>query len=144
MLALVSDAAVTASGAPVEYSDLLRQYLTVFVFGALALGMVGLMLGVGGIFRPSSNRAGDYQAQKQITYESGVDPVGLGWAQTQVRYYVFALLFVIFDVEAVFIFPWATRIDAYGWFGLVEMAIFIVLLLLGLVYAIRRKVLRWL
>jgi NADH:ubiquinone oxidoreductase subunit 3 (subunit A) len=52
-----------------------------------------------------------------IPYESGVDPVGDGWTQSQVRYYVFALLFVMFDVEAVFIFPWATRLEAYGWFG---------------------------
>ncbi len=144
MLDLVSDVAASAPGAPAEYSDLLRQYLTVAIFGFLAVGMVGLMLGVGGIFRPSSNRSGDYQAQKQITYESGVDPVGLGWTQTQVRYYVFALLFVMFDVEAVFIFPWAVRLDSYGWFGLVEMGIFIFLLLLGLVYAIRKKVLQWL
>jgi NADH-quinone oxidoreductase subunit A len=142
MLAQVSDAVSSASGT--EYSDFLRQYLTVAIFGALALGMVGLMLGVGGILRPSSNRSGDFQAQKQITYESGVDPVGLGWTQTQIRYYVFALLFVLFDVEAVFIFPWATRLDAYSWFGLIEMAIFIFLLALGLLYAIRKKVLQWL
>jgi len=143
MLAQLSDAASSASGA-VEYSDFLRQYLTVFVFGFLALAMVGLMLGAGSILRPSSNRQGDFQAQKQITYESGVDPVGLGWTQTQIRYYVFALLFVMFDVEAVFIFPWAVRLEDYGWFGVVEMGIFIFLLLLGLVYAIRKKVLQWL
>ena len=56
----------------------------------------------------------------------GVDPVGLGWSQSQVRYYIFALLFVMFDVEAVFIFPWATRLEAYDVFGLVEMVVFIV------------------
>src|SRR5216684_1809891 len=134
MLALVSEAvptaAANASNAPVEYSDFVRQYLTVAIFGALALGMVGLMLGVGSVLRPSRNRKGAFQAQKQIVYESGVDPVGLGWSQTQIRYYVFALLFVLFDVEAVFIFPWATRLEDYSWFGLAEMAIFIFLLLL--------------
>ena len=52
-----------------------------------------------------------------MTYESGVDPVGDGWTQSQIRYYIFALLFVMFDVEAVFIFPWATRLEAYGMFG---------------------------
>ncbi|MBI2705849.1 MAG: NADH-quinone oxidoreductase subunit A [Actinobacteria bacterium] len=133
----------TSSGA-VEYSDFVRQYLTVAIFSGLALAMVALMLGMGAMLRPSSGRKGDFQSQKQIVYESGVDPVGLGWTQTQVRYYVFALLFVLFDVEAVFIFPWATRLEAYSWFGLVEMAIFIFLLLLGLVYAIRKKVLQWL
>jgi len=67
----------------------------------------------------------------------------LVWSQSQVRYYIFALLFVMFDVEAVFIFPWATRLEAYGMFGLVEMAIFIFILALGLLYAWRKKVLRW-
>jgi NADH-quinone oxidoreductase subunit A len=142
MLAQVSDAANAAAG--VDYSDFLRQYLTVFIFSFLALLMIGLMLGAGSLLRPSSNRTGEFQEQKKVGYESGVDPVGQGWTQTQIRYYVFALLFVLFDVEAVFIFPWATRLDALGWFGLIEMAIFIILLLLGLIYAIRKKVLQWL
>ena len=81
--------------------------------------------------------------QKHIPYESGVDPVGDGWSQSQIRYYVFALLFVIFDVEAVFIFPWATQLERYAGFGLVEMGIFVFVLLLGLVYAWRKGVLRW-
>ena len=81
--------------------------------------------------------------QKYIPYESGVDPVGDGWSQSQIRYYMFALLFVMFDVEAVFIFPWATQLERYAGFGLVEMGVFIVVLLLGLVYAWRKGVLRW-
>ena len=81
--------------------------------------------------------------EKQLAYESGVDPVGDGWVQSQIRYYVFALLFVIFDVEAVFIFPWATQLERYAGFGLVEMGIFVFVLLLGLVYAWRKGVLRW-
>ena len=59
------------------------------------------------------------------------------------RYYIFALLFVMFDVEVVFIFPWAVRLEDLGVFGLVEMAIFVVILALGLVYAWRKQVLRW-
>ena len=59
------------------------------------------------------------------------------------RYYIFALLFVMFDVEAVFIFPWAVRLEALGVFGLVEMIVFIAVLALGLVYAWRKGVLRW-
>ena len=119
-------------------SDFLRSYLTVAVFGAAAFGMLAAMLGVGRILRP--NRA---QPEKYLTYESGVDPVGLGWSQSQVRYYIFALLFVLFDVEAVFIFPWATRLEVYGYFGLIEMFIFIFVLVLGLVYAWRKGVLKW-
>ena len=67
----------------------------------------------------------------------------MGWSQSQVRYYVFALLFVIFDVEAVFIFPWAASIERYGVFGLITMLAFIILLLDGLVYAWKRGLLRW-
>jgi NADH-quinone oxidoreductase subunit A len=78
-----------------------------------------------------------------LVYESGVDPVGSGWSQSQIRYYIYALLFVMFDVEAVFMFPWATRLETYGVFGLVEMLIFVVILALGLLYAWRKKVLQW-
>ena len=119
-------------------SDFLRSYLTVAILGGAALLLVGAMLGVGSLVRPRRP-----QPQKYIPYESGVDPVGSGWSQSQIRYYVFALLFVLFDVEAVFIFPWAVRLEALSVFGLVEMAIFIVILALGLVYAWRKGVLRW-
>ena len=100
--------------------------------------LVSLMLGAGSLIRPRRP-----QPQKYIAYESGVDPVGTGWSQSQIRYYVFALLFVLFDVEAVFIFPWSVHLEALGVFGLVEMIVFIVILALGLVYAWRKGVLRW-
>ena len=119
-------------------SDFLRQYLTVAIFAGAAVLMVGLMLGAGRLIRPTRP-----QPQKYLNYECGVDPVGSGWSQSHVRYYIFALLFVMFDVEAVFIFPWAVRLDAMAVFGLVEMAIFIVVLALGLLYAWRKGVLRW-
>ena len=148
MLAQVSDAVSTAcSGATncqaVEYSDLLREYLTIAILGGVAIGLVAVLLGISLILRPKK-RPGTYQGQKRLAYESGVDPVGSGWSQSQIRYYIFALLFVMFDVEAVFIFPWAANLERYGTFGLVEMFVFIALLLLGLVYAIRKKVLQWL
>ena len=119
-------------------SAFLRSYLTVVVFGAAAVVLVGAMLGAGALLRPTRP-----QAQKYLNYESGVDPVGGGWSQSQIRYYIFALLFVMFDVEAVFIFPWAIRLESLGMFGLVEMLVFIVILALGLVYAWRKGVLRW-
>ena len=100
--------------------------------------MVGGMLGLGRLIRPTRP-----QSQKYINYECGVDPVGQGWSQSQIRYYVFALLFVMFDVEAVFIFPWAVRLESLSAFGLAEMAVFIVILALGLLYAWRKGVLRW-
>jgi NADH-quinone oxidoreductase subunit A len=119
-------------------SDYLRGFLTVAIFGGFAVLLVGGTLALGGVLRPTRP-----QPQKYITYESGVDPVGTGWSQSQIRYYIFALLFVMFDVEAVFILPWAVRLEALGVFGLVEMLIFIVILLLGLIYAWRKGVLRW-
>jgi NADH-quinone oxidoreductase subunit A len=119
-------------------SEFLRQYLTVAIFGGAAVLMVGAMLGMGRLLRPTRPQTGKY-----INYECGVDPVGVGWSQSQIRYYVFALLFVMFDVEAVFIFPWAIRLEQLAVFGLVEMGIFIVILALGLLYAWRKGVLRW-
>ena len=119
-------------------SQFLRGYLLVPIFIAAAVGLVAVFLGLGSLLRPRRP-----SAQKAIPYESGVDPVGDGWSQSQVRYYVFALLFVMFDVEAVFIFPWATQLEVYGGFGLMEMFVFIFILALGLLYAWRKGVLRW-
>jgi NADH-quinone oxidoreductase subunit A len=114
-----------------------ETYLAVAVLAAAAAGMFGAMLGVGRLLRP--NRPQD---EKYITYEAGSDPVS-GFGQSNIRYYVYALLFVMFDVEAVFIFPWAIRLESLGAFALVEMVVFVVILALGLVYAWRKGVLRW-
>jgi len=119
-------------------SPFLRSYLTVVWFGLASFLVAGLLLGISALIRPNKPNP-----EKLLTYESGVDPVGDGWSQSQIRYYVFALLFVIFDVEAVFIFPWATQLERYAGFGLVEMGVFVGILLLGLVYAWRKGVLRW-
>jgi NADH-quinone oxidoreductase subunit A len=119
-------------------SEFLRDYLTVVIFAGIAVGLLAAVLGLGKLIRPVRP-----QGDKYRSYESGVDAVGEGWAQTPIRYYVFALLFVLFDVEAVFIFPWALRLEEYGWFGAIEMMIFIVILALGLLYAWRKKVLKW-
>ena len=114
-----------------------RSYLAVALFIGAALVMAAGMLGVGRLIRP--NRP---QPEKYITYEAGSDPIG-GWGQSNIRYYVYALLFVMFDVEAVFIFPWAVRLEFLGWFAVIEMIVFVLILALGLVYAWRKGVLRW-
>jgi NADH-quinone oxidoreductase subunit A len=80
---------------------------------------------------------------KRTTYECGIDPVGEGWSQTQIRYYIYAFLFVIFDVESVFLFPWATIFERLGYQAVVEMLVFVFILALGLLYAYRKKVLQW-
>jgi len=119
-------------------SDYLRSFLTVGLFAALGIVLFFLLVGISALLRPDRK-----QSQKYIAYESGADPVGTMWSQSQVRYYIFALLFVMFDVEAVFIFPWATQLEWFGTFGLIEMFVFIGILLLGLVYAWRKGVLKW-
>lgn len=81
--------------------------------------------------------------EKLTTYECGIDPVGQGWSQSHVRYYVYGFLFVIFDVESVFLFPWARVFESLGYAAVVEMAIFIAILAVGLLYAWRKGVLRW-
>ena len=80
---------------------------------------------------------------KLTTYECGIDPVGECWSQSQIRYYIYAFLFVIFDVESVFLFPWATTFVRLGMQAVVEMGIFVFILALGLLYAYRKKVLEW-
>jgi NADH-quinone oxidoreductase subunit A len=120
-----------------------EDYITVAAFIGLGVALIGVSLGAAALIRPNKPNA-----EKSKIYECGMDPVGSGWSQSHVRYYIFALLFLIFDVEAVFIFPWAIQLEDFaeagmGGFVLVEMLIFIVVLVLGLVYAIRKKVLRW-
>jgi NADH-quinone oxidoreductase subunit A len=123
--------------AAARVTEYYRNYLAVALFVGAALLMAGAMLGVGRLIRPSRP-----QPQKYITYEAGSDPIG-GWGQSNIRYYVYALLFVMFDVEAVFIFPWAVRLEVLGWFAVIEMIAFVLILTLGLVYAWRKGVLRW-
>jgi NADH-quinone oxidoreductase subunit A len=86
--------------------------------------------------------------EKYLTYECGIDPVGAGWSQTQIRYYVFAFLFVIFDVESVFLFPFASVLNSFTRAGhggpvFVEMLVFVGILVVGLLYAWKKKVLEW-
>jgi NADH-quinone oxidoreductase subunit A len=80
---------------------------------------------------------------KLTTYECGIDPVGVGWAQSEVRYYIYGFLFVIFDVESVFLFPWARVFQGLGYTAVGEMGVFIGILAVGLLYAWRKGVLKW-
>ena len=114
------------------------SYVVVAIFSVLGIGIFLLTLGIGRVIRPRNP-----SFAKLSTYECGIDPTGGGWSQTQIRYYIFALLFVMFDVEAVFIFPWAITLEQLGTPALVEMVIFIVILALGLVYAWRKGLLEW-
>lgn len=80
---------------------------------------------------------------KNDTYECGLETIGNSWIQFRVQYYLYALIFVIFDVETVFLFPWAVSYGVLGWFALVEMFVFVAILVLGLAYAWRKGALEW-
>ena len=80
---------------------------------------------------------------KNDIYECGLEATGNSWIQFRVQYYLFALIFVIFDVETVFLFPWAVSYGVLGWFALVEMLVFVGLLVIGLIYAWRKGALEW-
>jgi len=80
---------------------------------------------------------------KQSTYECGMETVGESWVQFKAQYYVFALIFLVFDVETVFLFPWAISINALPMFAVMEGVIFILILVAGLVYTWRKGMLEW-
>jgi NADH:ubiquinone oxidoreductase subunit 3 (subunit A) len=80
---------------------------------------------------------------KQTTYECGLETVGDSWVQFKAQYYIYALVFLVFDVETVFLFPWAVKLDQLGVFAVVEGIIFIMILIVGLVYAWRKGMLEW-
>ncbi|MFC4777869.1 NADH-quinone oxidoreductase subunit A [Paenibacillus sp. GCM10023252] len=115
-----------------------NNYVVVSLFIGLGILLPVVALTVGKLLRPSKPTD-----PKQSTYESGNEPVGEGQVRFNIRYYLFALMFVIFDVETVFLYPWAVAYDKLGLFVLVEMVIFTGMLLIGLLYAWKKKVLRW-
>ncbi|GAB3323818.1 NADH-quinone oxidoreductase subunit A [Larkinella ripae] len=127
---------------------MLSDFGIIFLFIITGLAFVGLILFVGGLLRP--NRP---NIEKLTTYESGEEPVGNANVQFNVRFYVVAIIFVLFDVELVFLFPWATvfgqkrlieeTYGLWGWLSLTEMFIFVALLALGLAYAWVKGFLDW-
>jgi NADH-quinone oxidoreductase subunit A len=80
---------------------------------------------------------------KKSVYECGVETVGDSWVQFKAQYYIFALVFLVFDVETVFLFPWAVRLGQLGMFAVIEGIIFILILIAGLVYTWRKGMLEW-
>jgi NADH-quinone oxidoreductase subunit A len=119
-------------------TEYFQAYGTLAALLVLAIAFVAVAFTANRVLRP--NRP---SAAKLTTYESGIDPVGTTWSQTQIRYYVFAFLFVIFDVESVFLFPWAVVFADLGVAAFWEMVVFIAVLAVGLLYAYKKGVLRW-
>lgn len=116
------------------------SYAMVGLVTALGVGFVVAALSANRLLRPAAPTA-----EKLLTYECGVDPVGERWAQSYIRYFVFAYLYVVFAVDAVFLFPWATVFaePGFGLITLAEMFVFLGFLAVGIVYAARNGVLSW-
>ena len=102
------------------------------------IAFVGIALGVARIVSPRS-----YNRQKGEAYECGIPTRGRSWMQFKAGYYLFAILFLMFDVEAVFLFPWAVTVQDAGIDGLINILFFMVILILGLAYAWRKGALEW-
>ncbi len=121
-------------------SDYFSGYLVVAILIALGVVFVASAFTANRLIRPNAPTV-----EKLTTYECGVDPVGEGWAQSHVRYYVFAYLYVIFAVDAIYLFPWATVFadPRFGATTLGEMFVFLGFLAVGLLYAWRKGVLSW-
>jgi NADH-quinone oxidoreductase subunit A len=116
----------------------LSEFTAVVVFLIVGVGIVLFTFLLAKIIRPSS--PGQIKLE---TYECGEQPFGTAEIQYNVRFYIYALLFVVFDVEAIFLFPWALVYRSLGLFAFVEMFIFIAILVFGLFYAWRKGVLKW-
>ena len=114
------------------------EYLAVLIFIFAGIGIVLFTFFFSRLIRPSN----PYPA-KTINYECAEEPIGTSWVQFNNRFYIFALIFVIFDVEVVFLFPWAVAFGQLGLFALVEMVIFILILFFGIFYAWKKGALKW-
>jgi NADH-quinone oxidoreductase subunit A len=121
-----------------EATSMLIDYLAVFVFLVLGALFVPLNLLIGSLIRPKID-----EPEKYTSYECGEESEGHLFNQFNPRFYIIALIFIIFEVELVFLFPWGVLFRRLGWFGFVEMAIFLAVLLVGLVYAWGKGDLEW-
>ena len=123
--------------------DYLRQYGFILIFAGVAILVPVSMLLLS--WMASFVRIRPYKPNpiKYTTYECGMEPIGPRWIQFNFRYYLFALLFVVFDVETVFLYPWAVHFQKLGLFALVEMVVFLAILVIGWLYAWRKHALEW-
>jgi NADH-quinone oxidoreductase subunit A len=116
---------------PIDYLPIVFQF-------ALALGFVIITMIATHLLGPKRN-----SQTKDETWECGIEPVGDARTPISVKYFLIAILFVLFDVEIIFLYPWAVNFKQLGWFGFFEMLTFMALLLIGFYYIIKRDVLKW-
>jgi NADH-quinone oxidoreductase subunit A len=114
------------------------DYLPILVMLVLAIGFPILTLSISWLLAPRQP-----DRIKDASYECGVDPVGDARLRHSVRFYVVAMLFIVFDLETVFLYPWAVTYKKLGLFGLIEMIVFLAILLVGYVYVWKRGALDW-
>ena len=110
--------------------------IAVLVFLITAVGFIAVGLGI--FLGPRKK-----EEKKAMPYESGMDPIGPGTRRMPVRFYLVAMLFILFDIEVVFLLPWAVTFRQLGLFGIIEMLIFIIILLVGYIYAWKKGALEW-
>ena len=115
------------------------DFLPVAVYVVLAIALVALPLVIQYIVSPRHNKGGE----KLESYECGEVPEGSAWVKFNIRFYVIALIFIIFDVEVIFMYPWALAYKEFGIIGFVEMLLFVGVLLVGLFYVWRKGDLDW-
>jgi NADH-quinone oxidoreductase subunit A len=132
---------VTGKTSPLtEWLHGMVLYNYIFI-GCLLLGAMGFALAPLLVVRIIAPRK--RSLAKGDSYECGVRTYGETWVRFRIQYYIYALMFVVFDIETVFLFPWAVSYAGLGVFALVEMGIFLVILMVGLIYAWAKGVLRW-
>ncbi|NOY98561.1 MAG: NADH-quinone oxidoreductase subunit A [Chloroflexi bacterium] len=117
---------------------MLFEYIAIAVLVVLTTAVAVIAIVLGGLFGPRHSTE-----RKAMPYESGMVPIGAGTRRMPVRYYLVAVLFILFDIEVIFFLPWAVVFRKLGLFGLVEMIVFIVILLVGYVYAWKKGALEW-
>ena len=125
---------------------MLEQYGYVLVFLFAGIFFILMAFVTGWAFSPNGLFGLQYKYKKEIfedTYECGVETYGSSWFRFNVSFYLYALLFVIFDIETVFLYPWAVSFKQLGLFGFLEMVVFIFILLIGLAYAWKKEALKW-
>jgi NADH-quinone oxidoreductase subunit A len=115
-----------------------QNYVPIFIFMAVIGALLPLTLLAAKLVRP-----GNPSKTKLMPYECGIDPIDSARGRYTVRYYIVAILFVVFDVETIFLIPWAVKFKALGIFGLVEMLIFIVILIAGYIWVWKKGALEW-
>ena len=116
-----------------------QDFLPIIIFTGLAVALMALPLGLQFILSPRKNKGGD----KLLSYECGEIPEGAAWVQFNIRFYVIALIFLIFDVEIVFLFPWAVVYQEFGLLAFIEAFIFVMILVVGFVYVWAKGDLDW-